>query len=325
MKRLFSGVQPTGTPHIGNYLGAFANWIDLTSEYESIFCIVDQHAITIDHDPVEMQDRIHNMASVLLACGLPAPEKCTLFVQSHVPEHTELAWYLNTVTPMGELQRMTQFKSKAEQHKKNVNVGLFSYPVLQTADIILYKAEAVPVGEDQVQHIELSRIITRKFNNRFGDIFPEPWEKVSYARRIMGLDGQAKMSKSLNNQIDLLETPENIWEKLKVALTDPQRKRKSDPGDPDVCNIHTLHTYFSVKDEIAWAREGCTTAGIGCFQCKRVLADNIAARLAPIRERAPQFLEDKERVAAILTQGAEHCRTIARQTMTEVRQAMGLA
>lgn len=324
MKRLFSGVQPTGSPHIGNYLGAFRNWIDLTDQFDSIFCIVDQHGITVDYDPALVQDRIHNMASILLACGLPAPDNCTLFVQSQVPEHTELAWYLSTVTPMGELHRMTQFKSKADQHKKNVNVGLFTYPVLQAADIILYKAEAVPVGEDQVQHIELSRIITRKFNNKFGDLFPEPWEKVSYAKRIMGLDGQAKMSKSLDNQIDLLDTPDDIWEKLRVAVTDPQRKRKTDPGDPDVCNIHTLHTYFSSKEEIAWAREGCTTAGIGCFQCKRVLADNMAAALAPIREKAPEYLADREGVARILAQGRERCRSIAADTMKEVRNAMGL-
>ena len=324
MRRLFSGMQPTGSPHIGNWLGAIQNWVELTKEYDAIYCIVDQHAITIEYDVSEMQNRIHEMAAVLLACGLEPGKNCTLFVQSHVPQHTELAWYLNTVTPMGELHRMTQYKAKADQHKKNVNVGLFDYPVLQSADILLYMGEAVPVGEDQVQHIELSRIVARKFNNAYGEIFPEPMEKITYGARIMGLDGQSKMSKSLNNQIDLIESSEEIWEKLKVAFTDPARQRKTDPGNPDICNIHTLHKHFSSDDEIAWVREGCTSAGIGCFQCKRVLCDNIARALAPIRERSLELLDDRAYVAGKLAEGAERCREMAAETMDKVRKAMGL-
>jgi tryptophanyl-tRNA synthetase len=325
MKRLFSGIQPTGAVHVGNYLGALKNWVDLQDEYEALFCIVDLHAITIDYDPPTLQERIERMAATVLACGLEAPERCTLFVQSAVPQHTELAWYLNTVTPIAELHRMTQFKAKSQQHEKNLNAGLLTYPVLQAADILLYKGEVVPVGEDQVQHIELSRIIARKWNNRFVEILPEPTEKVSYAKRIKGLDGQAKMSKSLNNYIDVLEEPEGIWEKLKPAFTDPARLRKTDPGTPEICNIRALHGHFSSEEEIAWVEEGCRSAGIGCFQCKRVLADNLAAHFAPVRERASELLANRDRLRGILAKGATRAREIANDTMTEVRRAMGIA
>ena len=324
MKRLFSGMQPTGSPHIGNYLGAIENWIKLQDEYDALFCIVDLHSLTIDYDPAQVQERIYEMAAVLIAAGLEAPEKCSLFVQSHVKEHAELAWLLSTVTPISELYRRTQFKSKSDTHKKNINAGLLTYPVLQTADIALYKGEVVPVGEDQVQHIELARIICRKFNNRYGEILPEPQEKVSPAKRIMGLDGNAKMSKSLNNQIDVIEEPEAIWEKLRVAMTDPARQRRKDPGNPFVCNIHTLHTYFSTDEQIEWVREGCTTAGIGCFECKRVLADNIDQRFAPIREKARELLKDKTELKRILDAGAKRASEIAAETMDEVYRAMGL-
>jgi len=324
-RRLFSGMQPTGSPHIGNYLGAIDNWVALQSEYDALYGIVDLHAVTIDYEVATMQDSIAKIAAVLLACGLEPPERCTLFVQSHVPEHTELAWLLNTVTPMAELYRMTQFKAKADQHQKNVNVGLFDYPVLQAADILLYKAEAVPVGEDQVQHIELSRIIARKFNNRYGDVFPEPFEKVSYAKRIKGLDGQAKMSKSLDNQIDLLDDAEAVWEKLRGAFTDPARKTRKDPGTPTICNMHTLHTYLSSAEELEWVEEGCRSAGIGCFQCKRVLADNLEKRFGPLRRRALELLEQRDEVDRILRLGADRARAIAADTMAEVKRSMGLA
>lgn len=325
MKRLFSGIQPTGAVHVGNYLGAIRNWRELQAEYDAVFCIVDQHAITINYDVTTLQDRIERMAATLLACGLDAPEKCTLFVQSHVPAHTELAWYLNTVTPIAELQRMTQFKSKSQQHEKNINAGLLTYPCLQAADILLYKGEAVPVGEDQVQHIELSRIIARKWNNRFEPLFPEPEEKVSYGKRIKGLDGQAKMSKSLDNYIEVLEEPEGIWERLKPAFTDPARLRRSDPGTPEICNMHALHTYFSTAEDVLRVEEGCRSAGIGCFECKRILADNMAAHFAPVRELAAELLADRSAIRTVLKAGAERAGEVASATMVEVRKAMGLA
>lgn len=324
MKRLFSGMQPTGAPHIGNYLGAIKNWVELQDKYDALFCVVDLHATTVEYDVNEMQRRIVEMAAVLLACGLDAPTRCTLFVQSHVPQHSELAWLLNTVTPMAELYRMTQFKAKAKEHRKNVNVGLFVYPVLQAADILLYMGEVVPVGEDQVQHIELSRIVARRFNNRFGTIFPEPVEKVSSAPRIKGLDGQAKMSKSLNNQIDVIEDPEALWAKLKTAFTDPARKTRKDPGTPEICNIHTLHTHFSTDDQLESVRDGCRNAKIGCFDCKRLLADNMIEYFGPIRQRALDLLARPQNVRDVLDQGSARCRRIAAETMDKVRAAMGL-
>lgn len=324
MKRLFSGMQPTGAPHIGNYLGAIERWTQLQNEYESVFSIVDLHAMTIEYDVKTMPSRIMDMATVLLACGLDAPNKCSLFVQSQVPEHAMLTWMFNTVTPLGELYRMTQFKTKSEEHRNNVNSGLLTYPVLQAADIALYKGQVVPVGEDQVQHVELARIVVRKFNNRYGEIFPEPMEMVSPAKRIMGLDGQGKMSKSLGNYIEVLEEPEAMWNKLRPAMTDPARKMRKDPGNPDVCNIHNLHSFFSTPEQIAWVREGCTSAGIGCFDCKRVLCDNMSARFAPIREKAKELAAHPEVVQTVLLEGASRCRAIAQKTMVEVCDAMGI-
>lgn len=322
-KRLFSGIQPTGEVHIGNYLGAIKNWVSLLDHYDCIFSIVDYHAITVEQDPKEMPQKVMNVATVNIAAGLD-PQRCTLFIQSQVPEHTELAWVFNTVTPMGHLERMTQFKDKASQHRENVNAGLFVYPVLQAADILLYKAEVIPVGEDQVQHIELSREIARKFNARYGEVFPEPKELLSDAPRIMGLDASSKMSKSLNNYIGLVEPPEAIWKKLSVAVTDINRKRRSDPGRPELCNIFTLHKHFSSPQEIEWSAYGCSTAGIGCLDCKKVLSDNIIKELTPIRERAEELFDSPDYVLDALKRGRDRCRDIAQQTIKEVKLRMGL-
>lgn len=322
-KRLFSGIQPTGEVHIGNYLGAIKNWIRLLDQYDCIFSIVDYHAITVELDPREMPQNIMHMATVNIAAGLD-PERSTLFLQSQVPEHTELAWIFNTVTPIGHLERMTQFKEKAQLYKHNINAGLFDYPVLQAADILLYKAEVVPVGEDQVQHIELSREISRKFNTRYGEVFPEPQELLSDAPRIMGLDAKNKMSKSLNNYIGLLESPEAIWKKLSVAVTDPARKKRSDPGTPEICNIYHLHRYFSSPKEIDWSAQGCRTAGIGCLECKKCLSDNIIKELTPIREKAKELFDNPDSVQDVLKRGAERCKEIAQETMKEVKSKMGL-
>src|SRR5687768_6735331 len=244
MSRIFSGIQPSGSLHIGNYLGAVKNWVELQHKYESFFCIVDYHAITVPYEPADLRARTADMALSLLAAGLD-PAKCTIFVQSRVPEHTELAWIFNTITPLGELERQTQFKEKS-QRQESVAAGLLNYPVLQAADILLYKADTVPVGEDQVQHLELSREVARRWNARFGEgFFPEPQARLTPTRRIMGLDGQAKMSKSLGNTVGLLEEPPSIWEKLRPAVTDPARVRKTDPGTPEICNIFHLHKAFS--------------------------------------------------------------------------------
>jgi tryptophanyl-tRNA synthetase len=324
MHRVFSGIQPSGELHIGNYLGAVRNWVALQNEHECIFCIVDLHAITQPYEPRDLAARTLEMALGLLAAGLD-PERCTLFVQSHVPEHTELAWALSTVAPLGELGRMTQFKDKSAR-EETVPAALLNYPVLQAADILLYKADRVPVGEDQLQHLELAREIARRWNARFGrEFFPEPQPILSNARRIVGLDGNAKMSKSLGNTIGLLDSPEAIWEKLRPAMTDPARKTRKDPGNPDICNIYSLHQYFSTPAEVEHVAVQCRTAGWGCLDCKRVLADNMIAALAPIRERAAELTRHPERVREVLERGAARCRVLAQETMTQVRDIMGFA
>lgn len=322
MKRVFSGIQPSGEPHLGNYAGALMNWVRLQEDYACIYCVVDYHAVTQPYEPETLAECTLDMATAVLAAGLD-PERATLFVQSAVPEHTELAWLLNCVTPLGELERMTQFKDKASRNRKNINVGLLSYPVLQAADIVLYKAELVPVGEDQVQHLELSREIVRRFNARYVEVFPEPRPLLSTAKRILGLDGQAKMSKSLGNTLAMFAEQEEIWEKLRPAVTDVRRVRRDDPGEPEDCNIYTIHKAFTgdaQREEIA---TGCRSASIGCFDCKKVLAENIDAHLAPVRQRYLELKGRPERVKEILADGAARSRTIAREVLAEVRDAMG--
>jgi tryptophanyl-tRNA synthetase len=323
MKRIFSGIQPSGELHIGNYLGAIKNWVKLLDEYDCIFCIVDYHAITIDYDIRSFRESIFDAALVNIASGLE-PGRCTLFVQSEIPEHTELTWIFNCITPIGELSRMTQFKDKSKQHQQNINMGLMDYPVLQAADILLYKAGYVPVGKDQVQHIEFSREVARKFNNRFGEVFPEPQAILSKIPRVMGMDGKNKMSKSLNNYIGILEDPEPIWEKLKPAMTDENRKRRSDPGDPEICNIHTLHQGFSSPDEIEEIEKGCRSAQIGCIDCKKILWENLIKELEPIRVRASELRDNPGIVHEMLSEGTARCSKIAQDVMDEVRHAIGI-
>ena len=323
MSRVFSGIQPSGELHIGNYLGAVKNWVQLQDRHECIYCIVDYHAITGTYEPDDLRRRTRDMAVSLLAAGID-PEKCILFVQSAVAEHTELAWIFNTVTPLGELERQTQFKDKASK-QESVLAGLLNYPVLQAADILLYKADQIPVGEDQVQHLELSREIARRWNAKFGvEFFPEPKPLLTTARRIMGLDGQSKMSKSLGNTVGLLDSKEEIWKKLKPAVTDPARIRRTDPGTPQVCNIYHLHRAFSDAATVAHVEKQCTTAGWGCIECKEVLAGFIEKELAPIRERAKGLASDPDRVTKVLASGADRARAIAQRTLGEVKRIMGL-
>jgi tryptophanyl-tRNA synthetase len=327
--RVFSGIQPTGELHIGNYLGAVRTWRQQieAGKDETFFCIVDAHAITVPYDPKELRKNIDDLALDLIACGLD-PEKTTLFVQSDVREHTELAWYLASVTPMGDLSRMTQFKDKGEG-KEFVSTGLFTYPVLMSADILLYKATVVPVGEDQVQHIELARETVRRFNHRFPveggkgkHIFVEPKARLSTTPRIMGLDGQSKMSKSKGNSIQLFEDPAVFWNKLRTAFTDPQRKRLTDPGRPEVCNIFTMHKAISPAETQDLVVANCTGAKWGCVDCKKVLFDNFEKELIPLRTKRAALSMDKVRQS--LGDGASKARRIASETMKEVRTVMGL-
>ena len=324
MARIFSGIQPSGELHIGNYLGAVKNWVALQHTAESIFCIVDYHAIIAAYEPAQLRVRRRDMALGLLAAGID-PAVSTLFVQSDVPEHTELAWIFNTVTPLGELERQTQFKDKS-QRMESVSAGLLNYPILQAADILLYRADRVPVGEDQLQHLELSRVIARRWNAEFApeaDFFPEPQPVLTPTRRIMGLDGQSKMSKSMGNTIGLLESREEIWAKLRPAVTDPKRIKRTDPGTPEVCNIYHLHKAFSPPATVEHVAVQCSTAGWGCIDCKKVLAQSMESELVPIRARAAALRADPARVDAALAAGAERCRTLARETMRGVRERMG--
>ncbi len=322
-KRIFSGIQPTGSLHLGNYLGAVQNWVRLQDAYDCIICIVDLHALTIEYDPRTYQKRVMDMALDLMACGID-PARCILFVQSHVPEHTELEWLLATISPLGALERMTQYKDKAQQHADNLNLGLLAYPVLQAADIMIYKAQAVPVGEDQAQHLELTRELVRKFNHRFGHVFPEPETILTEAKRVPGIDGLGKMSKSKGNTIELTEPADEIWDKIRPAVTDPARKRRSDPGNPNNCPIGLLHYAISSPEQQEFITWGCTTAGIGCIDCKKILNENIQAMLDPIRARRAELAAHPDEVRAALRDGAARARAIAQETMREVKEAMGL-
>ena len=321
--RVLSGIQPSGTIHLGNYHGAIKNWVAMLDEYDCYFCIVDYHAMTVPYDPARMPELVFDAACVNMACGLD-PERCVLFIQSHVIEHTELAWIFNCITPLGEAMRMTQFKEKSEEHKQHVNLGLLTYPVLQAADILLYRARFVPVGEDQVQHIELAREIARKFNNTFGEYFPEPSAKLTQAARIKGLDGRKKMSKSLNNYIGMTDPPEVVWSRLRGAFTDPARKRKNDPGHPEVCNIFSLHKVYSHPTEVMEIDADCRSAKIGCVECKKRLAARIDAANAPVIERYRALHADPDRVRDVLKEGAKKAKALAVETMEEVRRRTGL-
>ena len=271
---IFSGMRPTGRLHLGNYLGALQNWVELQKDYDCIYCAVDIHALTTvetPEDTAEIQPNIEDMVLDWLAAGVD-PEKHIVFVQSHVPEVMTLHTLLSMVTPLGWLMRVPTFKEKVRQMdetEESVNYGLVGYPVLQTADIILYKADTVPVGQDQIPHLELAREIVRRFNNRYGNTFPEPQAKLTEVPLILGLDGQQKMSKSLDNHLDLAATPEETAKRVATAFTDPQRLRRSDPGRPEVCNVYSLHKLFSTPQEVSAVHDECTAASRGCVDCKR--------------------------------------------------------
>jgi tryptophanyl-tRNA synthetase len=320
--RVFSGIQPTGELHIGNYLGAVRTWRQQIEDgrEDTMFCIVDAHAITVPYEAAELRQKIDGFAIDLVACGLD-PNKTILFVQSDVREHTELAWYLASVTPMGDLGRMTQFKEKGEG-KDFVSTALFTYPVLMSADILLYKATVVPVGEDQIQHLELARETVRRFNHRFGHVFPEPKPRLSTTPRIMGLDGDSKMSKSKGNTISLFEPKDAFWNKLRTAFTDPQRLKRTDPGRPEVCNIYTMHKAVSPKETQEEVVVNCTGAKWGCVDCKKVLFENFDKELVPLRAKRESLQLTEVREA--LGDGAAKARRIARETMKQVREVMGL-
>lgn len=319
--RTFSGIQPSGIVHLGNDLGAIQNYVKLQDEYEAIYCIVDYHALTSTHDPNLLRERTRDMAASLLALGLD-PERCTLFVQSHRPEHTELAWLLATVTPVSWLERTPTYKEKRETQPDDVNHGLLTYPVLQAADIVMYKATVVPVGRDQAAHLELSREIVRAFNHRYGNTFPEPKAVFTEAPTVLGTDGVRKMSKSVGNTIDVLAPPQVIREEIVSMVTDTQRIKRTDPGRPEVCNVCQLHRFFG--EDYLEIQDGERTARTGCVDTKRLLADRIIAHYAPARERYLDLIAKPAMVDEILAAGAARLAPIAGATMAEVREKMGL-
>src|SRR5689334_7734386 len=319
--RTFSGIQPSGIVHLGNDLGAIRNYVALAEQYEAIYCIVDYHALTSTHDADVLRARTREMAAGLLALGLN-PDRCTLFVQSHRPEHTELMWLLATVTPVSWLERTPTYKEKVEQQPHDVNHGLLTYPVLQAADIVIYKASLVPVGRDQAAHLELSREIVRAFNRRYGETFPEPQAVYTEAPVVLGTDGVKKMSKSVGNTIEILAEPDLIRRQVMSMVTDTQRIKRTDPGRPEVCNVCQLQRFFGDDYEELW--DGERTARTGCVDMKKVLAERIVRHYAPARERYAELMANPAEIDGILEAGADRLAPVAAATMAEVKEKMGL-
>ena len=322
--RVFSGARPTGRQHLGNYLGAIRNYVALQDEYDCVYCIVDLHALTTMDSTLNLRENTYEMTLDWLAAGI-RPEESIVFVQSHVPQVTELHTILSMVTPLGKLTDLPTFKEKVRQQPHNVNYGLVGYPVLMAADIVLYKANAVPVGIDQAPHIEFTREVVRSFNYRYNtNVLIEPEMKVTNIPKVLGLDGQQKMSKSLDNHIELAATPEETTQRVMSMVTDPQRQRRTDPGNPDICNVFALHKIFSDAEWVNKVDVECRRAGIGCVDDKRRLAESMNAYLAPFRERRAELDKHPDDIWDILHDGAKRARAIAEQTMEEVRQAIGL-
>jgi tryptophanyl-tRNA synthetase len=319
--RIFSGIQPSGVAHLGNDLGAIRNYVKLQAEYDAIYCIVDYHALTSTHDPEVLRVRTRDMAASLLALGLD-PDRCTLFVQSHRPEHTELAWLLATVTPVSWLERTPSYKEKRESQPDDINHGLLTYPVLQAADIVIYKATLVPVGKDQAAHLELSREIVRAFNHRYGETFPEPQAVFTEAPTVLGTDGVRKMSKSIGNTIDVLAEPQVIRKQVMSMVTDTQRILRTQPGRPEICNVCQLHRFFGPDFEEIW--DGERTARTGCVDTKRLLADRIIRHYAAARERYLELQAKPELVDEVLAAGRTRLAPLASDMLSEVREKMGL-
>jgi len=321
--RVLSGMRPTGKLHLGHLVGALDNWVKLQDKYDCFFFVADWHALTTDYaDTSRVKSNILEMAFDWMAAGLD-PEKSVIFTQSHVPQHAELFLLLSMITPLGWLERVPTYKEQRENiHDKDLGMyGFLGYPVLQSADIIIYRAAYVPVGEDQVPHIELTREITRRFNSFYGDVFPEPQPLLTPMPKLPGTDGR-KMSKSYGNAILLSDPEPEIRQKLKTMVTDPARVRRTDPGNPEVCPVFSLHKIYSPPDTIADVVKGCTTAGIGCIQCKGWVADNLITQIKPLQERRAKYEQNPKLVWDMLEAGSERAQKVAETTMNDVRSAM---
>ena len=328
-KRVLSGMRPTGKLHLGNYVGALQNWVGMQDQYECYFCVVDWHALTTDYaDTSKVKENSLEVVYDWLAAGLD-PERSAIFMQSHVPAHAELHLLLSMITPLGWLERVPTYKEQKENIKdKDLSTyGFLGYPVLQAADILIYKADVVPVGEDQAAHIELTREITRRFNSFYGvskPVFPEPQTLLTPAAKLPGTDGR-KMSKSYGNTIMMADPEPVVRQKLKTMVTDPARVRRSDPGNPDVCPVGDLHKIFSSKETLDKVYAGCRSAGIGCIECKGWAADALVQLLNPMQERRRKFEENPKLAWDILEEGNERARKTAGQTMADVRASMGMS
>ncbi|MBZ5640521.1 MAG: tryptophan--tRNA ligase [Acidobacteriia bacterium] len=323
--RILSGMRPTGPLHVGHLVGALENWVSLQSSHECYFAIVDWHALTTDYaSPGAIRGYVREVALDWLAAGID-PERSAVFVQSEIKEHAELHLLLSMIVPLPWLERVPTYKEQQEQLKdRDLNTyGFLGYPLLQAADILAYKASFVPVGEDQVPHLELCREIARRFNHLYGTLFPEPQAILTPTPRLPGTDGR-KMSKSYGNAIFLSDTADAIAVKIDSMLTDPQRTHRHIPGNPEICPVFDHHKEFSSKDQVIWADQGCRTAGIGCRDCKRVLKETLTARLAPIAEHRARLAADPGAVDAALRNGAERARAAAAATLAEARSAVGI-
>jgi tryptophanyl-tRNA synthetase len=322
--RVFSGIRPTGRAHLGNYLGAFKNYVALQDDYECVYCIVDLPALTTVEDTLNLRQNTYDLALDLLAAGI-RPEETILFVQSHVPQVTELHTILSMVTPQRIRYLRKYGVDMIRQHPHNINYGLVGYPVLMTADIVLYKSHVVPVGIDQAPHVEFAREVVRSFNYRYKtNVLIEPQVKHTEITKVLGTDGKEKMSKSLDNQIELAATPEETRQRVMSMVTDPQRIKRTDPGDPDVCNVFTLHKSFTPAEEVAMINVECRRAGIGCVDCKKRFAANLNKSLEPFRAKRAELAAKPDLVQAVLDDGAARARQIAEKTMVEVRAAVQL-
>ncbi|MGC2448598.1 MAG: tryptophan--tRNA ligase [Candidatus Sulfotelmatobacter sp.] len=325
-KRVLSGMRSTGRLHLGNYVGALQNWVRMQDEYECFFMVADWHALTTDYaDTSKIKENSIEVVLDWLAAGID-PEKSVVFIQSHVPAHAELHLLFSMITPLGWLERVPTYKEQRDNIKdKDLGTyGFLGYPVLQAADILVYKGDAVPVGEDQVAHVELTREIARRFNSFYGNVFPEPQALLTPAAKLPGTDGR-KMSKSYGNTIMLTDPEPVVRQKLKTMVTDPARVRRSDPGNPDVCPVGDLHKIFSSKETLAKVYEGCRSASIGCIECKGWAADALVQLLNPMQERRRKFEENPRLAWDILEAGTERARKTAGETMKDVRAAMGMS
>ena len=321
--RVFSGARPTGRQHLGNYLGAIRNYVELQDDFDCVYCVVDLHALTTLQDTDKLKEWTYEMALDWLAAGMDPDRGTIVFVQSHVPQVTELHTILSMVTPLGWLTRLPTFKDKVRHQPENVNYGLVGYPVLMAADITMYQADTVPVGVDQAPHLEITREIVRRFNHHFGDVLIEPQAKHTDFLKVLGIDGEQKMSKSLDNHIEIAASPEEIEQRVKGMVTDPARRYRTDPGSPEVCNVFSLHRFFS-SDQVARIEDECRSAKIGCVDCKRLFAHNLAEYFTSFRERRAVLAAEPDLVWEALAEGARRATAIASEVIAKVKAAVGL-